>query len=190
MPLITVPGVGDVGQSAAINYYLAAELNFMGKNHFEAATVLSIQEHVKEMNAAFRVIVPYGKAPAPEALDMWFEGGPVDRSPAPADSKHRSKRNLAWFAARIDACLSDSGYAVGTSTTLADLLIYNAFAEVLHDHEAAPSVAAYKKEPFTSKSRTDAVINECAPKVAAVCAAVANNPRIKAYLENRGVQRF
>ena len=194
MPVLTHPGVGDVGQSAAINFYVASELGLMGANNFEAAFILMIQEHIKETNLAFRKNVPYGKPPETGALDAWFEGGALDKSPAPADSKRRSERNLRWYAARIDACLPDSaietGCAVGSSPTLADVLLYNMFAEFLHDHEAASTVAQYKREPFASKARTNKVLAECAPKIKAVCAAVAANKNIATYLKNRGVQRF
>ena len=43
----------------------------------------------------------------------------------------RSARFLQWFLGRIEAVLGNNGFAVGDKLSLADVLIYNSFAEYL-----------------------------------------------------------
>jgi len=180
---------GDVGQSAAINFYIASELDLMGSSTFEAATIIAIQEHLKECGAAFRQKVPYGAEPTEEGMNAWFDGGAEDRSPAPADGSKRSERNINWWIGRIEGCVGEGGFAVGSKISLADVLLYNAFAEFLEDSQAAPSVAQFKREPFASKARTDAAL-AAAPKIQAICAAVKAHPNVAKWLGMRGEQRF
>ena len=63
---------GEVGQSVAINYYVAAKLGLLGDSVIETAHILSIQEHLKEMKDAYNKVVPYGTAPTEENLDKWY----------------------------------------------------------------------------------------------------------------------
>ena len=187
MPVLSTPA-GDVGQSAAINYYLAAELGLMGGSALEGAAIVSIQEHLKEMGQAYRKLVPYGKEPTSEANDSWFGGGAEDKSPAPADMKNRD-RWLKWYAGRIESCVGARGFAVGGSISLADVLLFRAFGETLSDAQATDTVKPWSKEPFGSKARTDAVLAGC-PKLRAILAQVEGNAGIKRWLAERGVQGF
>ena len=180
---------GDIGQSAAINFYIASECGLMGANHFEAAQIIAIQEHVKEMGTAFRSHVPYGAEPTEAGMNAWFEGGADDRSPAPADGSKRGERNINWYIGRIEAVVGEGGFAVGGKISLADVLLYNAFAEVLEAAQAADTVAQFKREAFASKARTDKAL-EAAPKLQAICAAVKANENVAKWLAQRGTQRF
>ena len=187
MPVCATPA-GDVGQSAAINYYLATELGLMGAGALEGATIVSIQEHLKEMGQAYRKLVPYGKEPSAEANDQWFDGGAEDASPAPADMKNRD-RFLKWYAGRIEAVVGGGGFAVGASISLADVLLFRAFGECLSDAQATDTVKPWSKEPFGSKARTDKVLAGT-PKLRAIIAQVAANPGVARWLAERGVQGF
>jgi glutathione S-transferase len=121
-------------------------------------------------------------------LETWFNTGATDYS-GPADGSARATRYLKWWLNRIEASLDKSGFAVGTKISLADVVLYNAFAEYLKDEESAEGLTASRKEPFGSKARMDELLKTC-PKVAAACAAVADNSNIQAYLAKRGVQMF
>ena len=45
-----------------------------GRENWQAATVISIQEHLKELNAAFRGLMPYGSDPTEEAQKKCLAG--------------------------------------------------------------------------------------------------------------------
>jgi hypothetical protein len=90
---------------------------------------------------------------------------------------------------RIEAVLGGNGFAVGNTISLADVLIYNIFAEFLSDEQAKEGVDQYKREPFGSKARTDAALAKH-PKLAAICQTVAGNANIQKWLATRGAQGF
>jgi hypothetical protein len=77
MPVLAV-GAVDIGQSAAIHYYLAAENNLLGSNTLEAAQILSIREHITEMSSVYRGLVLYGEEPSDAVTVKWFEEGATD----------------------------------------------------------------------------------------------------------------
>lgn len=188
MPVLQV-GEQSIGQSAAINFYLATVSGLMGEGAIEAAQIISLQEHLKELVASLRAKIPYGKEPTEEELDAFFLGGSNDKSPAPADMSTRSERRLPWWLSRIESALGDKGYAVGSKLSLADVLLYNTFAEVLKDDEAVEGLPQWKREPFYSKERVDKALADC-PKIRASCAAVAAHPNVQKWLGMRGVQAF
>lgn len=178
---------GDVGQSVAINYYLAAELGLLGTSNLEGAQILAIQEHVREMMTAFRKQIPYGTEPTDEQLDAWFASG-ADDTTGKADGSRRAERFLRWFAGRIEGQVGE-GFAVGGALSLADLVLYNVFAETLAEESAPEGMPAWKREPMGSKARMDSVLEAC-PKIRAICEAVAADENIAQYLATRGHQRF
>ena len=186
MPVVTV-GDTSIGQSAAINFYLASELGLLGSSNLEAAQIISIQEHLKELIQAFRSLLPPNGTPTEEILDTWFTGGSTDIT-GTADGSGRSTRYLPWFAGRIEQTLGSEGFAVGNKLSLADILLYNLFAETLKDEEAG-SVPQWRREPFGSKARMDAVLATC-PKISASIAAVASNENFQKWLSIRGTQNF
>jgi len=188
MPVLAV-GEDSVGQSAAINYYVATELGFMGNNSLEAAQIISFQEHIRELLQAFRGVVPYGVEPTAEALDKWFDQGASDRAPAVADRGTSSERWLKWFLGRMDDNIAEGGFAVGGATSLADFLLYNALAETLPNEQAKEGVTWYRKEPFGSKERTDKAVAQF-PKIKAILDRVAAQPGLVEYLGKRGEQEF
>lgn len=187
MPLCRTGG-SSIGQSVAINYYIAAENNMLGSNNIEAAQILSLQEHLKEMLTSFRTLVAWGAEPTEEALEKWFEGGATDTT-GTADRAGSGQRYLTWFAGRMNHCLGDNGFAVGDKLSLADVLIYNIFAETLQESEAKEGTPAFKREPFLCAARTTAFL-EKNPKFKAICASVGNHPNMQRWLTERGVQGF
>jgi glutathione S-transferase len=189
MPVLHVGDEYTIGQSAAINYYAAAVSGLLGDSHLEAAQILSVQEHLKEMNMAYKSIVPYGVRPTEEQLTKWFDSGATDVSGI-ADASSRSSRYMNWYMGRIEAALGpNEGFAVGSKISLADVLLYNALFDHLKKEEMGSEVEDFEAVPFGSKERTDKSI-ALHPKVAACIQTVANNANIKKWLSTRGVQGF
>jgi len=187
MPVVAV-GEASIGQSAAINYYLAAENNLLGSNNLEAAQILAIGEHVKELMTAFRAIVAWGAEPTEEQLQKWFEEGSTDAT-GPADRAGHSTRFLTWWLGRIEAVLGAQGFAVGDKLSLADVQLFFIFGDYLRENEVAADFPQFKREPFGSKARTDAILAKF-PKLKASVDAVANNANVQKWLASRGVQGF
>ena len=168
-------------------YNVASENGLLGSSTFEAAQIISISEHLKELMTAFRALVAWGQEPSSEILDKWFDGGATDVE-GPAVGADRSSRYLKWWMGRIEATLGDAGFAVGDKLSLADVLIYETFAEHLKDEEAG-NLPKFRREPFCSKERTDrALANH--PKLKASCEAVASNANLQKWLKIRGTQAF
>jgi hypothetical protein len=161
----------------------------LGSNNMQGAQIMSIAEHLKEMKTAYGTLAPYGVEPTEEVLAKWFDTGADDKSPAPADGAARPTRFCGWWMGRIEAVVGAGGFAVGNKISLADVLIYNTFAEFLSDEQAKEGVAQYKREPFGSKARADAALAKH-PKLSAVCQTVAENANIQKWLATRGPQGF
>jgi prostaglandin-H2 D-isomerase / glutathione transferase len=187
MPVMKI-GDDCLGQSKAINYYLATELFLMGSSTMEAAKIICIEESLQEMSSAYRSIVPYGVAPTPDQLNLWFAGGASDIE-GPADPSGRGNRYAIWYLGRIEKLLGDTGYAVGGQLSLADVLIYNHLAEHLDEDQADSNVPSWKFGAFGNKDRTDTFL-ESYPKIKASINAIAVNENIHKWLNMRGVQKF
>ena len=186
MPILEQDG-HCLGQSAAINYYVATENGLMGSNSWEAAQIISVQEHLKEMMTTFRTLFPWGAEPTAENVEKWFEQGATDVS-GPADRSGYSTRYLTWWMGRIETALGDKGFAVGDKLSLADVLLFNIFGDYLKPEEAG-ELPDHRRFPFTNKERTDAALAKH-PKIKASVDAVANHPNIQKWLSIRGVQAF
>lgn len=187
MPIINTPS-GSIGQSSAINFYIATENGLMGSSTFEAAQIISISEHIKEMTTAYRAIMPWGAEPTADQLTTWFETGAKD-STGPADGSQRSSRFLTWWMGRIEAVVGGEGFAVGSKLSLADVLLYNSFAEHLTETDSPEGTPDWKKHPFGSKEKMEQAM-AAYPKIRAICDTVASNENVKKWLSTRGVQNF
>ena len=73
MPCIVAQANSDkpvtIGQSAAIEHYIAASLGLVGASVLEAAQIVSLRESLGELKAAFRKLIPYGTPPTEKLLD-------------------------------------------------------------------------------------------------------------------------
>ena len=97
-------------------------------------------------------------------------------------------RFLLWYAGRIEVALrqnSSGPYAVGNQLSLADVLMYNTFAEVLRPEDAKTELPSYRREPFGSYARTEAALAKF-PRIVASVNAVASHPNIQRWLAGRG----
>jgi prostaglandin-H2 D-isomerase / glutathione transferase len=187
MPVMKI-AEDSLGQSKAINFYLATELFLMGSSTMEAAKIICIEESLQEMSTAYYSIVSYGEAPTAEQLDLWFTGGATDVE-GRADPSGKGHRYAIWYLGRIEKLLGETGYAVGGQLSLADVLIYNHLAEHLDPEEADPGVPSWGFGAFGNKERTDAFLQSY-PKITASIKAVASNENIQKWFKVRGVQTF
>jgi hypothetical protein len=71
MPICATPE-GSVGQSAAINFYIASECGLLGSNTLEAAQIIAICEHVKELVGEWRKLCPWGAEPTAGEYYRYF----------------------------------------------------------------------------------------------------------------------
>ena len=148
MPTIELESGRHVGQSKAINYYVARTSDLLGDDAFEAAKCLEIQEHVSECIQAFQKIVPYGTAPTEEQLKLWFEEGTNDTEGV---AQNRQSRYLTWYLGRIEAGLTGTnGFAVGNRLSLGDFCLYSLLGEHLSESESEKSEYVDRLWPLDS----------------------------------------
>jgi len=185
MPNIAVDGFGSIGQSAAINFYIASQCNLLGDNSFEAAKCIELGEHLSELRQEYLKIVPWGSEPTEEALTQFFEGGGEDST---GTAQNRGNRFFKWFVGRIENSLTGTdGFAVGNRLSLADFFLFAHFHE--HLTEAETDKSAGLRYPFGSKDRVAAGLANC-PKILASIAKVAGNEGVINHLATRGPQAF
>ena len=187
MPLLVTEEGECIGQSSAINFYAASVCNFMGQNATEASKILAITEHVKELNTAWRNLVPWGAEPTSDILDKWFDTGATDAT-GPADGSKRNERNLTWWLGRIENTVGNN-FAVGNQLSLADFVLYNILGEFLTDNEVNEGFAEHRRYPFGDKKRTDSKLTQF-PKLKSIIDSVANHAHVQKYLAARGPQGF
>lgn len=170
-----------IGQSPAIARYLAKKLGFFGKTEMDAARIDAICEHVRDIQAAWRKVMPYGAALSAEekaaALDTWF-----DTPPTP-ELEGRAERQLEWYVAQLDRLVAQSGpFSVGKSYSVADVYVYNLLGEVAPELEAAG-------EPFGSLYRTTKALYKY-QNVKLVIEEFSKHPSIELYLQHRVPSKF
>lgn len=184
MPVLTVDDSVHIGQSNAINYYVATELGMMGSSNEEAAQIICIREHLLELQNAKGW--QYFDKPTEEQLVAFFEGGPASTSGVP-DGQQRAKRALPFYLGRLEQLVGTEGFAVGAEFSLADALIYNVFGETLKDSEAHEKVPQFRRVPFGDAARMNKAL-AAHPNVRRIVDNYRAN--ISAYLDNRDEQRF
>lgn len=196
VPLVVTPD-GPIGQRAAINSYLADTCGLNGATALERATIVAVDEALREMNQAWDKLPSGGEtdeekaASAAEKVATWFAESAAKDYCGPSDmSGTRGERRARWFMNRLETFLGSDGFAVGGKLSLADLLIYNAFAETLTDDEIPrPDFPAARRYPFGDLEATNAALADC-PKLSAIIASVKADANIQAYLAGRGKQMF
>lgn len=180
---------GSIGQSGAINFYVASECGLMGSSLFEAAQILSFVEHLAELKAAYVKLVPWGSKPSAEAEAAFFDLDEAKDFTGPADASKRPSRLLNWYLGRLEGLVGSNGFAVGGQLSLADVLIFNALAETLQPSEAAADFPSYRREPFGNAAKTAAAL-DTHPKIKAIVDNIAANQNMKKWLATRGKQGF
>ncbi len=190
LPVIEAAGEsGALGQSTAINLFVAMKLGLAGTSAWETCQIVAMCEHLKEIMTAFRVLVPYGSDPTAEALDKWFDDASASDVAGTADSSKRSSRFLRWFVGRIEGLVGPNGFAVGSSPSLADAFIFNMFADSLTTEQTFTEMPAWRREPFASLERTNAILASH-PKLSKIIATVGANAGVQRWMAGRGKQGF
>ena len=193
---------GSVGQSLSINFYIATVCDLMGTSALEAAQILSVVEHARECKEAWQKLKPYGVEPTQEILDQWFASGGVDIK-GTADGKNKGKRYLLWYLGRIERALHNNGFAVGTKLSLADVTLYNIFAETLileqESVETSPftgyptlcqrPMPKWRTEPFANEKRMKHLLLNY-PKILSSIEKVRSHTNVQRWLVERGPQNF
>ena len=107
VPLVITPD-GAIGQRAAINAYLADVCGLNGANPLERATIVAIDEALREMKAAWDNMPSGGEtdeekvASAAEKLATWFAESAAKDYCGPSDmSGTRGERRAMWFMKRL-----------------------------------------------------------------------------------------
>jgi len=182
MPVLVTPEGKSIGQSIAINYYVAETYGFLGKDAAEAAAILSFAEHFRELNEAWGKLVPYGTAPTDESFAAFF-----DEAAAPdfaGVAVRNTKRGFPWFVRRMEGLVGKGGFAVGSAISLADVLIFRHLADVVPVDAVNEKEASHRRVPFSSAAKVNAALAAC-PKIKAIIANVAANANMKKYLAAR-----
>lgn len=159
----------------------------MGKDTREAAKILSISEHLRELTAAYKKLIPSEKHLSKDLLDRWFEGGAMDLSGS-AIEEDKEKRYLTWWMGRIEKIIGGNGISVGSKLSLADLMIFNTFQDQeTYREECDSSIAGsesdglWRRGPMGDQARLDSMLRRH-PKIKACCLTVDNMPNIQKLL--------
>jgi len=121
VPILDVDGV-EIGQSKAIERFLARKLGMYGSSDLEAAQVDAVCEHCRDVKEAFgRAVPPF----------------------APEDEEKEKKRDEwyatglpSWFSRLEDALPASEGdWLVGSSLTLADVYVWSLVRDTFPDKE-------------------------------------------------------
>eukprot|EP00240_Pyramimonas_obovata_P013080 CAMPEP_0118925638 /NCGR_PEP_ID=MMETSP1169-20130426/3494_1 /TAXON_ID=36882 /ORGANISM="Pyramimonas obovata, Strain CCMP722" /LENGTH=259 /DNA_ID=CAMNT_0006866991 /DNA_START=89 /DNA_END=868 /DNA_ORIENTATION=- len=131
LPLLKV-GDAVIGQSKAIERYLAAEFNLMGADAIEAAQVDAFCEHIRDISTAFgrERGNPFGPMTdeTKAKLDVWY-----------------AETLPGWYA-RLEKVAGDS-FAVGAALSLADVTLHQLVTagQMGADPRAAAALEGYPK---------------------------------------------
>ena len=163
---ILVIGDTKIGQSKAIERFVAKKANFFGDNELEAAQIDCLSEHVRDIKDKWQKIkATGGMAPSPEkdvAMKKFIEEGELKE----------------WFV-KLEKSLPTSAanvYSVGQRLSYADLCIW----QLLKDFFDAPN--AEKVAKCLSESGCT--------KLVKIADNVAENPALKQWLETRPKTMF
>jgi glutathione S-transferase len=185
MPVLVTPEGVSIGQSAAINNYIASTQGFLGSSPTEAAQVVNWMESLTELNAVWSKLVPYGTEPTAEAYAAFFDDKTAADVTGVADRAAASKRAAHWFLGRLERLTSAHGpFAVGNKLSLADVALFRLLGDVVSRDETNKDVPAYRLEPYGSAERTAALLASY-PKIAAIVENVRANKNLQVYLAAR-----
>ena len=134
-------------QSKAIERYLARRFGFMGGNDLEAAQIDSLCECIRDFKDAYQPVRKMENKE--EAMQKWFG------------------ETLVAKLSDFEKLIGDGGYAVGSSLTLADFVIYSFLVDFFDDKEGIA---------FSMRS---------CPKLQKLVETVGANEKLSAWRESR-----
>ena len=124
VPILYVDDI-PIGQSKAIERYISHRCNLMGKSDIEAVQIDCVTEHVRDIKEKWgKIRFMGGFGPNPEkdaAMKKWFDEG-----------------ELTEWLIKLEKSLPPSqedGYAVGSSTSYADICIWNLICDYFDNKE-------------------------------------------------------
>lgn len=164
-PVLVTPEGVTVGQSKAIERFLARRFGLMGSDDVEAAVIDCISEHCRDVKDAQmrKRFSPFTRDRTEEekAKDQadWFE------TEMPA--------MLAKIEAAVSAGSTTKGCAVGSSISYADLCIFSMIKECFPAYKDATLEAA----------------KDC-PLLLEICDNCANDPKLSQWIETRPETNF
>jgi len=123
VPLLEVDGV-PIGQSRAIERFLARRFGLLGDTDVQAAQIDAIVEHTRDIREAFWKI--FGIKDAEEK--------------ASATAKWYAEDLPGWYG-KLEKVVGPDGFAVGTKTSYADLALWSLLDSTPDKEGAAAAVA-------------------------------------------------
>ena len=124
VPILTVDGV-TIGQSKAIDRFVAKRCNMMGNNDIEAAQIDCITEHVRDIKDKYQKVKAAPESEKVAKLEEFFAV------------------TLPALLVQLEKSLPSTrsaGFSVGNATSYADVAIFNFLTEYFDNN--APIVAA------------------------------------------------
>jgi len=128
VPILQI-GDEQIGQTKAIEMYVAKRFGFMGANDIEAGQIMAIGEHISDINAAYQKV--RGIADASEkaaAMDKWFS--------------EELKTWLGKLEKAIAITTKASGCSVGSKMSYADILIWSFVTDFFDNKEGVKASMA------------------------------------------------
>ena len=147
VPILIVDGKDKIGQSRAIERYLAKRFQFMGENDVEAAKIDCIAEHCRDIKDA--------------SLKKGYTAFTKDKT-----EEEKAVARKEWFETDLPTMLGKlekaikilskkEGFAVGSKTSYADVVIFSLICDCLPSD--AEDTANSAKECVLIKSITDRI---------------------------------
>ena len=163
VPILEIDSL-QIGQSKAIERYIAKKCDLMGSNDEECAVIDCIAEHVRDIKDRFvKVISEAGKMRSPErnaAMKKWLSDG-----------------EYAQWLSRLEASLPlhphhSKDYVIGNRLSYADVSIWHLISEFYEDKDLSKATSKQFK------------------RVSRIAQVVADHPEVKRWLAERPQTKF
>lgn len=164
-PVLVTPDGKTIGQSKAIERYLARRFELMGESPEDEAIIDCIAEHCRDVKDAARVkgFSSFAKGKTDEeksrARAEWFDGDMPEL--------------LGKIEDAVEETSASPGYAFGTSTTYADVVIW-----------------ALLRDCFSMDLEETAKASEKCTRLNAIADQIASNPGVSKWLNERPESAF
>ena len=133
LPILEFDGQ-RIGQSRAIERFVAKDLGLMGKGKIEEAEIDAYCEHIRDLREAYQKVRGNPFAPSTPEIDA-------------AKEKWYDETMKQWME-KIENITCENGYAVGNKLSLADIVLYCTLTQAFSDGEKA--MASYANCPKIS----------------------------------------
>ena len=133
LPILEFDG-HRIGQSRAIERFVAKDLGLMGKGKIQEAEIDAYCEHIRDLREAYQKVRGNPFAPSTPEIDA-------------AKEKWYDETMKQWME-KIENITCENGYAVGNKLSLADIVLYCTLTQAFSDGEKA--MASYANCPKIS----------------------------------------